>query len=267
MEKTAEYKSRNIFYTDSGSGDIIVLIHGYLESSEVWGEFAGQLATRYRILSIDLPGNGRSDLYDEEYTMCFLSGAVKSVLDNEKAERVVIAGHSLGGYVTLAFVEKYPDMVSGYIMFHSHPLEDTEEIKINRKREIDIVNSGKKDVIYPINIPKMFADVNLEKFSSFIEKSKSIASQQMPEGIINIVKGMMGRKNRENVVTSGTIPMLYILGKMDNYISWDFAIKHLKAGSAGKIITLYNSGHMGFIEEMDLSVKIFIEFIEKLKTS
>ncbi|MCD4769519.1 MAG: alpha/beta hydrolase [Bacteroidales bacterium] len=267
MEKTTKYKDREIFYTDSGSGDIIVLVHGYLESSEVWGEFAEQLAKRYRVLSVDLPGNGRSDLYDEEHTMCFMAGAVKSVLDNEKTDRVVIAGHSLGGYVTLAFVENYPDMLRGYILFHSHPLEDTEEIKINRNREIDVVRSGKKDVIYPVNIPKMFADVNLEKFSSHVERSKSIASRQTPEGIISVSLGMMDRKNRENIVTSGNIPMLYILGKMDNYIPWDFAVKHLKTGLSGKIITLYHSGHMGFIEEMDLSVKIFNEFIEKLKTS
>ncbi len=267
MGKTTEYKSKNIFYTDYGSGDIVVLVHGYLESSEVWGEFAEQLIKKYRVLSVDLPGNGKSDLYDEEYTMCFMAGAVKSVLDNEKAERVVIAGHSLGGYVTLAFVENYPDMVRGYILFHSHPLADTEEIMIHRNREIDVVRSGKKDVIYPVNVSKMFADVNLEKLSSHVERSKSIASQQTPEGIISVLQGMTGRKNREDVVTSGIAPMLYILGKMDNYIPWDYAIKHLKTGSAGEVITLYHSGHMGFIEETSLSVKIFNEFIEKLKTS
>ncbi len=264
MKRTTEYKGKNIFYTDFGSGDVIVLIHGYLESSEVWGDFSDMLAERYRVISVDLPGNGRSDLYDEEHTMCFMAGAVKSVIDNEKVKSVVLGGHSLGGYVALAFVDNYPDLVRGYILFHSHPFEDTEEIKINRIREIDIVRSGKKDILYPLNIPQMFADRNLEKFSSYVKKSESIALQQRSEGIISVLKGMMDRKNREHIPLFGTIPMLYILGAMDNYIDYDFAIKELETSPAGNIITLYNSGHMGFLEEMDISVKIFIEFIEDL---
>jgi pimeloyl-ACP methyl ester carboxylesterase len=81
--------------------------------------------------------------------MEFLAGAVREVLKDAGEERVMMVGHSLGGYVTLAFVELFPDLLSGYVLFHSHPHADSPEAIARRNREIAVVRAGRKNIMYP----------------------------------------------------------------------------------------------------------------------
>ena len=112
------YRNHNIHYTDKGNGKTIVLLHGYLESSEVWNGFEEKLASKFRIISVDLPGHGLSDVYGETHAMEFMATVIKELLNSLSIEKVFLTGHSLGGYVTLAFLELFPDHLSGYCLFH-----------------------------------------------------------------------------------------------------------------------------------------------------
>lgn len=264
MEHTVDYRGGKLFYSVSGRGDTIVLIHGYLESSEIWGEFGQRLADNYRVIAVDLPGNGRSSLYTDEHTMCFLADGVMAILDKEGADRATILGHSLGGYVTLSIVDRFPDRLNGYILFHSHPFADSGEVKEYRIREIDIILSGKKDLVARVNIPGMYADSNLEKFSDSLELSKRIALEHEAEGIVSILFGMMNRKARDHVVAEGKVPSLVILGTMDNYIDCESMRERLSLPSNSSIVILDKSGHMGFIEECDRSVEIVSGFMKSV---
>lgn len=264
MERRVEFRGGRVCYNISGEGDVVLLIHGYLESAEVWGGFAEQLASGHRVLAVDLPGNGRSSDFDADHTMCFLADSVMAVLDYEKVSKAVVVGHSLGGYVALNMEERYPERLAGCILFHSHPFPDTDEVKENRMREIGIVESGKKELIYPVNIPRMFAAANLERFEKAVDKSKRIASAHTGRGIIAILKGMMGRKDRSAILASGRIPSMVILGRMDNYIDYDMITGRLTIPDNGSLITLEYSGHMGFIEETERSVAVVDDFISRL---
>ena len=263
-EKYVDYLDGRIFYTDQGHGQVIVLIHGYLESSKVWGRFGESLAKNYRIISIDLPGNGKSSLYDENHTMCFHADAILAVMDIENISKALILGHSLGGYVCLSFVENHPDRLFGYILIHSHPYADTDEIIENRLREIKVVRSGKREAIYPVNIPKMFADINLETFADDIDNLKRIAAEHSDDGIVAVIKGMIQRKSRSDILQKSKVPLLYILGAMDNYIPYDFITSRIIMPEEGKFITLEKSGHMGFLEECDLVVNEVKKFTSTL---
>ncbi|MCA1757987.1 MAG: alpha/beta hydrolase [Bacteroidales bacterium] len=266
MKKSVGFRGGIVCYTVSGEGDVVILIHGYLESAEVWGGFAEQLAKRYRVLAVDLPGNGRSSDFDTAHTMCFLADSVMAVLDSEKVSRAFVVGHSLGGYVALNMAERYPERLAGYILFHSHPYSDSDEVKENRMREIGIVESGKKELIYPVNIPRMFASLNLSRFEEAVEKSKQIASAHTGRGIIAILEGMMGRKDRSAILTSGRLPSMVLLGRMDNYIDYDTMTGELTIPDNGSLITLETSGHMGFIEETEKSVALVDSFIRRVQS-
>lgn len=195
--------------------------------------------------------------------MCFHAGAVLAVLNIEKISSTILIGHSLGGYAALSLVENYPDRLKGYVLLHSHPYADTEDIIENRLREIRIVKAGKQDALYPLNIAKMFADNNLDKFSEDVDKLVSIASDHKAEGIIAVLKGMIQRKSRDDIMAISNIPLLYILGKMDNYIPYDKIISDIKMPSNGRIVTLENSGHMGFLEETNICIEVVSEFISQ----
>lgn len=267
MKKYFEFKGGKIHYSDRGSGDTIVLLHGYLESSEVWNGFEEDLTTKFRVISIDLPGHGHSDIYGETHTMEFMATVVKGLLDSINIDKVFLTGHSLGGYVTLAFLELFPDSLSGYCLFHSQPFADPPAAIEKRRREIDIVKKGKKNLMYPDNVMRMFASSNLEEFSEALQRSNYIASQIPGEGIIAVLNGMMARPARVSVMEEGRVPCLWILGSMDNYIPYDIIQSEVRLPGNGKVLVLRESGHLGFIEEESKSVKVITDFVEGLKPS
>lgn len=260
MEKFFRFRNGKIFCNDIGSGKTIVLVHGYLETSEVWESYAGKLARDFRVITPDIPGHGKSDIFEEVHSMEFIAMVLKELLTNLGIKKVYLAGHSLGGYAALAFTELYPHMLSGYCLFHSHPLADSPEALDKREREINLVLAGKKDLMYPDNVSMMFAKPNLEKFNTALQRSKKIASSVSGSGIIAVLKGMMARPSRVSVMEKGQVPCLWVLGKMDNYINCEIIQTKVKLPSNAEVVILKNSGHLGFIEEEELSVKILGTF-------
>jgi pimeloyl-ACP methyl ester carboxylesterase len=257
-------KGREIYYTDSGKGKVIVLLHGYLESSEVWNGFKDRLTTRFRVICVDLPGHGLSGIYDETHSMEFMATVIKELLDSLAIKNVFLTGHSLGGYVALAFLELFPGYLSGYCLFHSHPFSDSPEAIEKRNREISIVKAGKKHLMYPDNVIRMFAPSNIEKFSGAIGRSKEIASKIPGEGIIAVLKGMILRPSRQSLMEEGRVPCLWILGSMDTYIPCDIIQAKVKMPENAMIVVLDKSGHMGFIEEEEKSVEVITAFVREL---
>jgi pimeloyl-ACP methyl ester carboxylesterase len=257
------YEGYKISYNDSGKGFPVVLLHGYLESSAVWNGFGEKLASGFRVISIDLPGHGQSDIIGETQTMEKMAEVVKDVILKLGLQKVIIVGHSLGGYVTLAFLEHYPEYLTGYCLIHSHPLADSNEVVENRNREINLVQRGMKDRMYPGNVIKMFATSNIESFSEAITRSKEISSKIPGDGIISVLRGMISRPSRLDLMEKGIVPCIWILGSMDNYIPCDAIQKKVKLPENATLVILQNSGHMGFIEEEDLSVKILSEFVTR----
>jgi pimeloyl-ACP methyl ester carboxylesterase len=264
MGKSILYEGISVSFTDKGTGKAIVLLHGYLEAKGVWAPLSTILGTEYRIVAIDLPGHGKSGIASNTHTMEFMAGAVKAVIDFLGLPVVLMVGHSLGGYVTLAFLEKFPDSLTGYCLFHSHPHPDTPSGRENRLRELEIVKAGKKNVIYTGNITRMFAEKNLDKMSEAVIHSKRIASKTPAEGIIAVVNGMIIRPSRKELFQKGIKPLLWILGRGDQYFTPDAVASTVKLPANAKMVVLENSGHMGFVEETALSAKLITEFASGL---
>jgi pimeloyl-ACP methyl ester carboxylesterase len=258
------FNKGRIHFSDRGTGNTIVLLHGYLESSEIWNGFEDKLVSEFRVISIDLPGHGLSSVYGDVHTMEYMANVVKELLDSLKIKKVFLTGHSLGGYVTLAFLDLFPAYLTGYCLFHSQPFFDPEEVIEKRKREIAIVKAGKKDLMYPDNVIRMFAPSNLDQFATALEKSKAIASKLPAGGIIAMLNGMMIRPSRLAFMEEGRVPLLWILGSMDNYIPCDFIQSKVTLPANAKVLLLKNSGHLGFIEEEQKSFDAITEFVREI---
>ncbi len=264
MEDFFNYKNGKLHYSIKGTGEVIILLHGYLESSEVWENFDRKLSEKFSVVCVDLPGHGLSDIYGDTHTMEFMATAVKDLITGLGISRVFLTGHSLGGYVALAFLEQFPELLSGYCLFHSHPFADSPEIIEKRKREIELVRAGKKNLIYPDNVEKMFASINLAKFPGALNRSKEIASKISGDGIVAVLNGMMARPSRLSLMEKGSLPCLWILGSMDNYIPCDGIQAKVKLPRTAELVILNNSGHMGFIEDEEKSLNAITEFVKKL---
>jgi len=254
-----DYKIR---YKDVGQGPVILLLHGYLESLKVWNILVDELKNDFRIIAPDLPGHGHSEVSEEIQTMDSMAEAIMHMLYHLNIDKCFVIGHSMGGYVALAFLEKYPKLVKGISLFHSSPFADTEEKKHSRDREIELIKAGKKAQIYNLHTPKTFADENVSRFTEQIEKLKSTAKKTDNNGIIAVLEGMKARPDRSGLLKNTLVPVQYIIGAKDNFIPMQILDK-LELPKGTDIVVLENSGHMGMFEEKEKSLEAITRFVKK----
>ena len=261
MNKHIQFRKVRLVYTDHGTGPVVVLLHGYLERGLIWDPFTQLFPDGYRFIVPDLPGHGASESWGKMHTMDQLAEAVRAILDEEGIEKVFLAGHSMGGYVTMAFAALYPERLFGYSLVHSTPFADTEEKRENRDREISLVLCGKKRQIIQVNIPKAFSRDNLEKMSVQVERARKIALECPDQGIIALLNGMKARPDRTGLLKNPELRLLLIGGMKDNYIPVEVFEKLVRLAPHASVLRLEQSGHMGFVEEPQLVVRAFMDFI------
>jgi len=261
MKKYLLSNNKKICYTDSGNGKAIVLLHGYLESLKVWNDFQKDLSKHFRVICIDIPGHGESEILSEKHNMLQLSTAINGLLEDLNIEKCFMIGHSMGGYVSLMFHELYPRKLFGFSLFHSHPFADTTETINKRKREIELVKDDKKDLIAKFNIPVAFATHNLNKFKNEIQETTQIALATRENGIIANLHAMMNRPDLSESLRNSELPFLLIAGKKDNYIHFERVASKIKLPQQSEFCILEESGHMGFIEEKEKSLSLIRQFI------
>lgn len=255
------YKGINIRYSDAGKGKTVVLLHGFMESLEVWSGIAENLEKDYRVICIDLLGHGKSQNLEPIHTMELQADMIKDVLEELKIETYNLIGHSMGGYITLAFLEKYPEKIERFCLFHSSPFADSPQAKINRDREIEFIMEGRKGLIINVNIPKMFADENFVSNSDEISFAKNIALNNSNEGIIAALEGMKQRPQRTQTLKYSKKPFLLFMGKHDNHIPFE-VLEKTPLPEKAEVVVLEHSGHMGFFEEKEKSIKYLRKFLE-----
>ena len=146
-EKFIMAGSTPMHIADSQRGDkCVVLLHGYLESMLVWDEFVALLKESVRVVTIDLPGHGVSMVTSEVHTMEYLAECVALAMEALGIERYSVVGHSMGGYVALAMVEKYASRLESIVLLSSTTSADSQEKCDRRRREIELIKAGKKNM-------------------------------------------------------------------------------------------------------------------------
>lgn len=242
----------------------IVLLHGYLESIEVWDDFTKLLKPHMRVVALDLPGHGISEVKGPVHTMEFLADTVHAALSEQGVDRCVVCGHSMGGYVALEMLRKYPESLAGLILFHSMPYADSPEKAENRRREIEIVEAGKKDLL-AAHAAGLFARANRTRFADRIEEIGDQAFLTDEEGIVAILRGMSQRRDNNDVLSESKVPVMFILGDDDMFIPEEMAQDMITCHPQARVLRLENTGHMGFIEQPARSAQEIVDFCESLK--
>lgn len=246
---------------DSQEGEpCIVLLHGYLESLLVWSDFVPLLYKQVRVVTLDLPGHGISEVKGEIHTMDFLADTVAEAIRALGIERCTLVGHSMGGYVALAVCERHPDLLDGVVLLSSTPNPDTPEKAENRRREIALVKAGKKELLARVAPSAGFAEENRTRMRDAIEDLTEQVFITEDEGIVALLNGMIGRKDQNAMLRETKVPVLFILGRKDNYIPMEVAEKMVAEHPEAKVVWLENSGHMGFLEEPEKTAEALLDF-------
>ena len=252
------HKNTNIHFTSIGKGNAVVLLHGFLENSAMWNEIANILSKRNRIICIDLLGHGQSGNLGYIHSMEDQAQMVKAVLNHLKLRKYVFVGHSMGGYVALAFAKLFPESVKGLCLMNSTALPDSEERKLNRDRAIKAIKKNHKTFVR-VAIPMLFAEKNREIYPKEIEQITQEALQLSPQGIIAALEGMKIRKNQTSIYKTANFPIQMIIGKQDPALDYDSLISQTK-NTKVKIIE-FPDGHMSHIENRDSLIENLSNFI------
>lgn len=261
-EKFVMAGSTALHVADSGKGDkCVVLLHGYLESMYVWDDFIPLLKDKVRVVTVDIPGHGVSVVNGEVHTMEWTADVLHDMLDAMDIERATFVGHSMGGYVSLAFCAKYPERLDGLVLLSSSPFPDTELKRENRRREIALVKAGKKDALARVAPETGFAPHNRKRLKDYIDDLVECVHVTEDEGIVALLGGMIARVDQNEMLRTSPVKQLFILGKHDAYIPVEAAEEFIALNPQAKVAWLENSGHMGFIEEPEACAEALLEFV------
>lgn len=248
---------------DSERGErCVVLLHGYLESMLVWDDFIPYIYKEIRVVTIDLPGHGISVVQGECHPMEFLADTVADAMSALGIERYTVVGHSMGGYVALALCERYADRLDGLVLLSSTPNADTPEKAENRRREIALVKSGKKEMLARVAPAAGFAETNRRRMADAIADLTELVTVTEEEGIVALLNGMIERPDRHAMLQASKVRQLFILGRKDDYIPVEVAEAMVARHPQAEVVWLDESGHMGFLEEPAACAAALLQFCQ-----
>ncbi len=262
MEKQISWNKGQVNYLTEGEGNTVVLLHGFLENIHIWDDFIAFLKPYFKIIAIDLPGFGKTSVFSDNHSMSFMADAVKAVLDTENITKTLLVGHSMGGYVSLAFANKYPDLLGGLVLFHSQAAGDNEEGKQNRSRTIEVVRKDHKDFIAKF-IPLLFAEENVSRFAKEIAHLRKMSFQTSKQGVMAALAGMRSREDGLELLKNALFPIFFVVGKQDSRIPIEKILPQLALPAHAEAIILNHTGHMGFVETPKKTFPAVSDFLKR----
>lgn len=266
-EKWLDANGAKIFYRKTGIGMPIVLVHGFAEDGNIWRKQVDALNKYFQIITPDLPGSGKSVCGHQpssvfpnkvdDYADC-----IKAILDAEEIKSCIMIGHSMGGYITLAFAGKYAKTLKGFGLFHSTAYADSEEKKTTRKKSIDFIQKhGARDFIKQ-SAPNLFSYNTKKNHPEMVEELICTYDNFNPDALVSYYEAMIQRPDRTSVLRSFKAPILFIIGENDNAVPLEHSLQQSYIPGISYIHILENVGHMGMWEATD-EVNNFLTFFIK----
>ena len=244
-----------LYHEISGNGKKpLVLLHGFMENTTIWEEMEAHLSKDFTLIKIDLPGHGKSKVYQEIHTVELMAEKVKEVIDALKLEKINLLGHSLGGYVSLAFAEKFPEILESMTLFFSTTVADDDEKKQIRKRSIAVIDENFETFV-KTSISNLFSNNEKDILEGKIELAKNIAKSTDKEGVKAAQLGMAERPDRTEILENLDAKILIIAGKYDNAVKTENLLKIIPEKTNIKTYVL-DCGHNGHWEKPTICAEI-----------
>ena len=181
--------------------------------------------------------------------------------NNSNSRPVMLIGHSMGGYITLAYADKYPDDLAAFGLFHSTAFPDTEEKKETRRKGIAFVENYGAYEFLKTAIPNMYGPATKEARPQLIEGHLQSLQQFSKAALIAYYESMIKRPDRTHVLKQNKIPVLFVLGKHDAAVPFQDGLQQVHLPGIAHVHILEDSGHMGMCEEVEKSNKLLQEFV------
>ncbi len=260
MAKSINFNNSNIQYAIHGAGTPVMLIHGFGEDSSIWNEQIAFLKNDFQLIVPDLPGSGASAILRQENAgISDYAEVIAAILAEEKISSITMIGHSMGGYISLAFAEKYPEQLNALGLFHSGAYADDEEKKETRKKAIAFIEQNGSYAFLKTSTSGLLFDP--EKSKADIDQLIGKGNAFSPEALIQFYRAMIARPDRTSVLKTFPRPVLLIIGEYDKAIPFKHSMQQSHLPAISHIHILRSSAHMGMLEETAKANKILAEFL------
>jgi pimeloyl-ACP methyl ester carboxylesterase len=261
MSDFITYKNATIHFTDNGQGEVVLLLHGFLENLTMWNTLVPHVIKNHRVVCVDLLGHGATDSIGYIHSMEQMAEAVLAVLQHLKIDKTIVIGHSMGGYVGLALLDMNPGLIKGLCLMNSTPVADSPDKKRNRDRAIIAVKHNYKTFVN-LAIANLFRPKSRTLYKVAFNNVKEQAQQITVQSIVAALEGMKIRKDRLKLFQKASINKLVILGKKDAVLDYDLQRSYYK--NSGINIVAFPDGHMSHIENNEGFTYNIMHFIENI---
>ena len=264
MKKSINYRGSQLYYQDSGNGKPVILLHGFGEAANIWEEQEAFLKPHFRIILPDLPGSGSSPMPEtgEKFlTMDDYAEALLLILVQEGINICTLIGHSMGGYITLAFAEKYPEKLNGFGLFHSTAAADNDEKKQVRQRGILFIESRGPAAFLAEAIPNLYSATYRESNPSGLAKHVEDSGAFSARSLISYYRAMMQRPDRKAVLQNFPKPVLFIMGEEDKTVNLQEALSQSHLPRESHVHIWKAVAHMGMREAPEKSNATLLAYL------
>lgn len=256
-----ELSSSGIAYTVKGEGEPVVFLHGFCGSRHYFKSVAASLGPHYNAYYIDLPGHGDSKPMQYHTLEDYVEQLHKWKLELGLG-KITLIGHSLGGYLTLAYAERYPEHVLGFGLIHSTAFPDSDEGKEGREKAIQTIQKEGIEPFVESLVPKLFDKEFAKTHPKIVKRALDIAYKTDAKQAIRFLRAMRDRKDRRRIVTETTFPQLLVAGETDEVVpSYKTFIGESKQATE-KVIE--DAAHMSIYEQPDKLSDIIKEWLNSL---
>jgi pimeloyl-ACP methyl ester carboxylesterase len=249
-------------YTTAGEGIPVVLLHGFCEDKTIWGSFAQELSSTCRVITVDLPGFGENEPISQPLTIADMAESLYHFLHNLGVDQCILIGRSLGGYVALAFGEKFQQRLLGLGLFNSTAYSDSLEKKQGRTKSIEFVEKYGVDEFAEEFLTPLFFEGRRKELHAAIRTVVDAGKKTPKSTVIEVIKAMRDRKDRTKVLEKAPYPILFISSKNDTAINFGISVNQFWLPADSTLHVLSNTGHMALLERPKETLNIVRNFIQ-----
>jgi pimeloyl-ACP methyl ester carboxylesterase len=264
MQKSLFFRGEQLEYEIRGTGIPVMLVHGFTEDRQIWDQVLEGICESYQWILPDLPGSGRSAFNTSLSQLTDFAEAVKAIADHEQIPEIILIGHSMGGYISLAFAEKYPEKIRALGLFHSSSYADSPEKKESREKNIHFILKHGAAPFVQQAIPGLFSDTFKSEHPEEIRKLVDRYANFTRDSLVQYLEAMKQRPATTGVLESILKPVLFIMGEEDRVVPLNDALAQCHLPRISYIHILTRSAHMGMIEKTSLCNSILDQFLEQI---
>lgn len=258
-----DFRGASLSWSDSGLGITVVLIHGFAETGEVWKYQKPVLEQHCRLIIPDLPGSGSSGaLTGEEISIDDYADCIEAILKQEGIEAAVMLGHSMGGYVTLSYAERYPHRLRKFGLIHSTAYADSAEKKLSRQKGMEAIGKYGSRSFLKNTTPNLFSASFKQQKTYEVEALIEDGAKIHPATLQQYYRAMMKRPDRSHVLSGNRLPVLFVTGTEDVAAPMADVLQQSSLPDISYIHVLQDTGHMGMWEAPDKVNGFVLAFIK-----